>query len=685
MLSKLQNATSAFVRAAAEHAIDWHPWGAEAFAKARELNRPVLLDIGASWCHWCHVMDSECYKNEEVARAISERYVAVRVDVDERPDVDARYQKAVLQITGVSGWPLTAFLTSAGDVYYGGTYFSLRAQGSQPGFLQILTWASELYKSGPEKRAAEGLRLRETLSARSGPRAAPNLNFTETLSAFGSSLLDSADRRFGGFVASAKFLYPHALGFLLESSKDHNNTFARDFVGFTLDRMLAGGVYDRLGGGFHRYALDDHFEIPHFEKLLAPNAEMLSILARAGAALESKCLIDAAAQTAEYLIQTLQLPGGGFAASQDAGAEGRGGEYYLWTKDEIHNSAGADLAPWADYYFQLDNTGNFSERAGAHVLCQKAPVEMAAKRFRADAATAEANYQKILELLRNAKKTRAAPAVDTAFIPAWNALAANALIEAARLADRPEWIAPAERAINRIINEHGNEYINSNEVVVRRGGATALLIDTISFAESCISLFEARGEAPWIERAELFITKTVLTFWDSKRRAFFDQSTGSAVAPGGDWKYYPFDDSPHASGNAIALRCISRFLLYSNNSQFAEIVTELSGTAAVQLQQLEPLNACAAARALRSASGGGLKVIISGGDAASRAVFTKAAAKFGTPAVEVHDAAATTVAIRELIESAPSATGTVALICRSNACEHPVFDVNDFLERLSTS
>lgn len=679
MLSKLQNASSAFVRSAAEHAIDWYPWGAEAFAAARELGRPVLLDIGASWCHWCHVMDSECYKNAEAARAIADRYIAVRVDCDERPDVDARYQKAVLQITGLSGWPLTAFLTPGGDVYYGGTYFSLRAQGSQPGFLQILTWASELYKSGPEKRAAEGLRLRETLSARSGPRSAANLNFTETLATFGSNVLDSADRRFGGFVASAKFLFPHALGFLLESAKDNNNTFARDFVKFTLERMLAGGVCDRLGGGFHRYALDDQFEIPHFEKLLAPNAEMLSILARAGAALDSTQFTNIASQTADYFIQTLQLPGGGFASSQDAGVEGHGGEYYLWTKEEIHNSVGAELAPWADYYFQLDNTGNFSERAGAHVLCQKAPADMAAKRFRTDAAAAEVNYQKILDLLRNAKKTRAAPSVDAAFMPAWNALAANAMIETARLAGRPDLIAPAERAVERILNE----YIDSRGLVVRKGAAPALLIDTISLAESCILLFEARGEAAWLECAESFITKTILTFWDSARRAFFDQSTGTAVAPGADWKYYPFDDSPHASGNAIALRCISRFILYSNNSQFSEIVTDLSGTIAVQLQQLEPMNACAAARALRFASSGGRKVIVTGTSAHERTILTKTAASLGIPTVEIFDAATTTLEIQSLLAGSAGGPKSAALVCGPSSCERPAFDVTDLIERLS--
>jgi uncharacterized protein YyaL (SSP411 family) len=316
------------LRAAADQAVDWFPWGEEAFARARELARPVLLDIGASWCHFCHVMDAECYRDPEIASYLNGNYVAVRVDADERPDLDARYQSAVAQLTGSSGWPLTAFLAPDGTVYFGGTYFSRRPSGGRPGFLQILTWARELYQSSPESRLDDGRRLRESLAARTGWSAGGAADAQGAIDRAASDLVDQVDRRNGGFGEFPKFLNAGGIDLLLRVGARRGNIVARDAALFTLAAMSRGKIRDRARGGFHRYAVDERWENPHFEKLLPNQAEMLAVLARGFAAIDPNDparravrpeLEAAARDTARFLLESLEdREGGGFFASTSA-------------------------------------------------------------------------------------------------------------------------------------------------------------------------------------------------------------------------------------------------------------------------------------------------------------------------------------------------------------------------------
>jgi hypothetical protein len=590
--SRLTNSTSAYLRAASHHPVDWRPWGVEAFEEARDRGLPVLLGIGASWCHYCHVMDEECYQNSEVARLIEERYVPVRLDRDAHPEIDARYQAAVHQITGLSGWPLTAFLTPDGDVFYGGTSFSLRPSGSRPGFIQILTWASELYKSGPAKRVDEGRRLRASLVAGSRS-AAPHVEIRDALDAYHGSLVDSADRRNGGFGEVAKFPFPHALGFLLDRSRASSEPFAREFVRFTLQRMLEGGLFDRVGGGFHRYTIDDRFESPHFEKLLAPNADLLALYAQGAVDFEQAEFRRAAEATARWMLDSMQLPDGGFAASQDAGGAGDVGNYYVWTRDEVAAAVGPMLAPFADYIFQLDAVGNIAEKPGSHVLCMRVPLENAGRTFGIDTATATRHYESVIAALAAARQARSAPRIDFGFEPAWNAVAAAALTRAGSLLGHPDWTDAAERVARRLVAGVGSRGL------VERPDRAPLLQDSAAAAQAFVLLGECGRGSHWFDSAASLLKSIFREFADDSPGGLRDIPTRNAARIEGEWRREPWDDSMHASGNALVLSATTGVLTHRPDAVLGEACERLAMTATARLRQLEPTECAAAAVALQ--------------------------------------------------------------------------------------
>lgn len=687
MTNRLARETSAYLRAAADHPVDWYPWGSEAFERARELARPIVVDIGASWCHYCHKMDEECYKNPEIARILNEKFISIRVDADRRPDVDARFQSAVLQITGLSGWPLTVFLASDGGVFYGGTYFPLRAEGSRPSFIQILTWASELYKSGPEKRIEEGRRLRESLAARSSARGAENTNISEILQKFAADLLDSADRRNGGFGDSPKFLYPNALDFLFIAGDVYKNTAARDFVKFTLSRMTGGGVYDLLGGGFHRYAVDERFEIPHFEKLLAQNAEMLMILARAAARFEDEGFLESARATAMYILETLQLPNGGFAASENSSAGAAEGDYYTFTREEIHGVAGPELARVADLLYQLDAVGNFSERAGHHTLVRRATASMIGRKLNISPVEAGGLMQQLEKKLRAARERRPKPSVDATIIPAWNALAANALLQYCDAfeiftktsggADILKMREAAERAVDVILK-------NNNSAPAP--GGVALLADFAAAAESCILLFEQSGDARRLRDAEKLLLQIVELFWNERAEAFNDRHSPMNEPAGAAWTVTPFEDSHHASGNALALRALSRFLNHCDVTNLQNYKKTLERTFVKALSPIEPLAAAGAAAALARSHFLNKRVVVAGSDPVARRALAQAARLFVNCAVV--EAAADAVNLSpDLIPFAEQASlstqSSTAFICIGGACLPPIHDAAELARLVS--
>ena len=355
--NRLGAATSAYLQSAAHQPIHWYPWGDEAFESARTQDRPVLLDIGAVWCHWCHVMDGESYENPELAEFLNEHFVCIKVDRDERPDVDARYQRAVQALTRQGGWPLTAFLTPAGEVFYGGTYFPPDGAHGRPGFRAVLESVLDAYRSrrGQVQSQAEAVRRVVSDDLNEAAPGEPSLQMLEDAVAQMAKVFDPVN---GGFGRSPKFPHPGAMTLLLHRWSDRPGEPARSILDRTLLGMARGGVYDQLGGGFHRYSVDAEWIVPHFEKMSYDNSELLKAYADAFALFGTEEYAAAARGIVRWVREVMSDPAGGYAASQDAdvGLEDDG-DYFTWTQDEAAAALSPEELEVAAAYYDIGTAG----------------------------------------------------------------------------------------------------------------------------------------------------------------------------------------------------------------------------------------------------------------------------------------------------------------------------------------
>lgn len=676
MPHRLADSTSAYLRSAADHQVDWHPWGDEAFARARALERPILLDIGASWCRACHEMDRECYRDPSVADFVNERYVAIRVDRDERPDVDDRYQAAVAQLTGLSGWPLTAFLTPEATLYFGGTSFPLRPRGSSPGFLQILTWASELYRSSPESRLEEGRRLRQSLAGRWGwARSGAQAPAPRSLAEAAADLLEAYDRRHGGFGDEPKFPLPNVLEVLLRAGRDPSQTLARTALAHTLSVLTRGALHDRLGGGFHRYAVDAAFTEPHFEKLLCTQAELLRVLARAARAGFAEIARDphltweierAARGTVRFLLETLgDSESGVFGASQASPEDG--GAALLWSPKEIEAAAGPELAAFASHLF-----GTALEGGGAP-LAQAVPLELAARRAKLAPESVRAAVDALEKRLTAARAARMRPPVDRTVVPAWNGLAITALLEASQFLGEPDWAAAAHRALAALDATH----VSPDGSVRRSHVAVSFLVDAVAVALASIHAYERGADGVHLDRAEAILRRTVATHWDASAAAFADGSPDGAAPKEGAFPIFPFEDGLHASGNALALRALSRFLVHRKNAAFDAVADALAITVSRARGTFDPLSLAGAWVALDDHSRRPPRVMIVGRDPAARRRFVSVALNGTLEPIVLEAESAASLADDLPPVSSGAGKDAVAFLCDRGVCAAPFLDPAD--------
>jgi uncharacterized protein len=435
MANHLARETSPYLLQHAENPVDWHPWGEHALTLAREGNKPILLSIGYSACHWCHVMAHESFEDAQIAALMNELFINIKVDREERPDLDQIYQSAHQMLTGrPGGWPLTMFLTPDGTPFFGGTYFPKSARHSLPAFPDLCRQVADIYKRRPEEVAVQNRSLREMLNG-TLPRSPVKVSLDGTPIGIGRDfLLRNFDSRFGGFGGAPKFPHASDLAFLLRRAQAGDGR-AREAVLSTLTRMAEGGLYDQLGGGFCRYSVDERWEIPHFEKMLYDNGQLLGLYSDAWQLSRAPLFARVVAETIAWMLREMQVPGGGFASSLDADSEGEEGRYYVWDRDEIRALVGEKEWPLARDHWGLDGPANF-ERSHWHL--------------HAVAEVAPANEQRIAAVrsrLLAHRETRIHPGRDDKALTAWNALAIEGLARAARVFDRPDWLAAARSAL----------------------------------------------------------------------------------------------------------------------------------------------------------------------------------------------------------------------------------------------
>ncbi|MFD9126891.1 thioredoxin domain-containing protein [Kitasatospora sp. NPDC059571] len=518
MPNRLADATSPYLLQHADNPVDWWPWGPEAFAEARRRGVPVLLSVGYAACHWCHVMAHESFEDDTLAGYANEHFVAVKVDREERPDVDAVYMEAVQAATGQGGWPMTVFLTPDKEPFYFGTYFPPEPRHGMPGFRQVLEGVTAAWRDRREEVAEVAGRIRADLAERAavygaGTGAVPPPGAADLHQAL-TGLARTFDEKRGGFGGAPKFPPSMALEFLLRHHARTGSGAALEMAGRTLDAMARGGIYDQLGGGYARYAVDADWVVPHFEKMLYDNALLLRVHLHHWRATGDAQSRRVALETADFLLRELRTPEGAFASALDADsldpATGRSAEgaYYAWTPEQLTAVLGAEDGALAVELFEV--TGTFEH--GSSVL-----------QLLRDPADPEA-HQRIRTRLLAARAERPAPARDDKVVAAWNGLVIAALAETGALLDRPDLVEAAERAADLLIAVHltadGRLLRTSRDG--RPGPNAGVLEDYADLAEGLLALYAVTGESAWLELAGGLLDTVLARFTDPATGALYD-------------------------------------------------------------------------------------------------------------------------------------------------------------------
>ncbi|MEA2209911.1 MAG: uncharacterized protein QOF54_2388 [Solirubrobacteraceae bacterium] len=566
MTNALAEETSPYLRQHRENPVDWLPWGDRAIARAVAEDKPLLVSIGYSSCHWCHVMERESFEDARTAALMNEEFVCVKVDREERPDVDALYMEAVQSMTGQGGWPLNVFLTPEQLPFYGGTYFPPQARQGLPAWTQVLQAIAEAWAERREEVRAGGERLRERLSG--GALLAPSSEpITEaSLDAAVAKLRESFDGRDGGFGGAPKFPHASVLEFLLLRGE-------REMTRDTLRAMAGGGIHDQIGGGFSRYSVDRAWTVPHFEKMLYDNALLARAYLHGWQALGVRRLLDVCLSTLEWALREMRGPEGGFYSALDADSEGVEGRFYVWTLSQLRDVLGAD-AEAAISWFGATEQGNFSDphhpEPGLNVLQDRSWGDPAI-------APDDETLRRIRERLLAARSQRTRPGLDDKRLTSWNALMISALAETgAHLRDAaPEAVDPAlaaelldaaracaEFVLSDLRDEHGRLLRTYNDGHAKIG---AYLEDHAFLLEAMLVMFEATCEERWFQQAIALADDLIARFADERHGGFY--STASDQAPL-IARRKDLEDAPIPSGAASAANGLLRLAQLTGDEDY---------------------------------------------------------------------------------------------------------------------
>ena len=547
-MNRLGSARSAYLRSAAHQPVHWHPWGEEAFAQAERDDRPILLDIGAVWCHWCHVMDRESYEDPALAEFLNGHFVCIKVDRDERPDVDSRYQRAVQAFTGQGGWPLTAFLTPGGEVFFGGTYFPPENQHGRPGFRAVLESVFRAFREKREQLADQAGAVRQVLAG-AMDETAPGPLDPAIISAGVQSMFRAYDAKHGGFGSAPKFPHPAAIQLLLHRWSDAPSPGIREMIDGTLVAMAAGGIHDQLGGGFHRYSTDAGWVVPHFEKMSYDNSELLRVYLHAWSTFGAPAYEAAAAGVVRWVREVLADPDGGYGASQDAdvGLEDDG-DYFTWTVEEAEAVLSREEMDVAAMRYDIGTAGEMHHHPGKNVLFLAESLERIGEQLKLPLERVRALNAGATGKLREARQVRQAPAVDRTQYTSWNAMMAGALLEAGVVLNDTWARDHALRTLERIRNDASEP----DAVAHVAEGPAGMLEDQVETANAALDAWEATGNPAWLEWAVGLMERVHREYWDSRGGGYFDLALGKTGAGLLPTPAKPVQDAPTPSANGVA-------------------------------------------------------------------------------------------------------------------------------------
>ncbi len=589
MPNRLAAESSPYLLQHANNPVDWYPWGDEAWARARAEDKPVLISIGYAACHWCHVMERESFEDDQIAAIQNDLVVSIKVDREERPDVDEIYMDAQQMLHGHGGWPLNVFCTPDGRPFFGGTYFPPQRRTGMPGWTDVLQGVTRAFREQRQQVEQQATELTRHLNLRvelAGEELSESPAQTRARAA--DALLQSADRTHGGFGGAPKFPQPYYLQLLVQQALDpsaSNRNDARRQLALTLRQMAQGGIYDQLAGGFHRYAVDAVWLVPHFEKMLYDNALLIPLYLDAHrltnpqsdlppsagdmpkAEEEHSLFARIARETADYLLNDLQTPDGAFYASTDADSEGVEGKYFVWTRDELHELLDQQDAEIACRFWGVDVGGNWE---GNTILTAAQSPQDVARWLDRPLVDVEASIDRSRRALLHHRAQRIPPATDTKIIAAWNGMAIDALAKAGAVLDEPRFTDAAARAATFILSQMRTDDGRLLRIhAAGRASIEAFVEDYAALADGMISLYETTGDETWFSAARDIADDMIERFWDHDGGGFF------TVGRGGEQliaQRKPAQDGATPSGNALAARALARLYALTAEGRYADLI-----------------------------------------------------------------------------------------------------------------
>jgi uncharacterized protein len=733
-LNSLARASSAYLRSAMHQPIQWHEWGAEAFAAARQANKPMLLDIGAVWCHWCHVMDRESYDDPAIAAIVNEHFIAVKVDRDERPDIDSRYQAAVQAVSGQGGWPLTAFLTPDGKPFYGGTYFPPSDGYGRPSFRRVLLSIANAYKEKNGDVVEQAKMVESTIAQSESFAGKDGRVSAAVIAAIRTSAFRMFDPQHGGFGQAPKFPHPSALDLLIEryarssgaslrpaeGGRPHMDTAnadnqLRELIITTLEHMANGGVYDQLAGGFHRYSVDERWVVPHFEKMCYDNSELLKNYVHGYEATGEEFFADVARDIIRWMDEWLSdRERGGFYASQDADINmDDDGDYFTWTLDEARAVLTEEEAQVAALHYDINEVGEMHHNPAKNVLYVRASVEEIARRLTLPEERVNALLASAKKKMYAARLQRPTPYVDKTVYVGWNSLCVSAYLEAAKVLGLAEARRFALRSLDRVLAEawkgeradpgggpfdsHSGQVratqpglllhvVSYSDLAASHREVAGLLDDYAFTALACLDAYEATADLSYFKFARAITDAMIARFYDATSGGFFDSEPAAEGTSLGvlATRRKPLQDSPTPAGNPMAAIALARLHHYTGDAGYRDKAEETLETFAGVAEQFGIFAASYGIAVVHLLESPVQVVVIAGdGDEGSAARLQAAAvAAFAFNKSTLRLAAHQTVrenlppALAETIPNLPSSDSgkSFAVLCSGSTCQPPIFD-----------
>jgi uncharacterized protein YyaL (SSP411 family) len=553
--------TSPYLLQHAHNPVDWHSWNETALQKAKAENKPIFLSIGYSSCHWCHVMEHESFENEAIAKILNEHFVSIKVDREERPDLDEIYMTSVQMMTGSGGWPMSVFLTPDLKPFYGGTYFPPDDRYGRPGFKSLLLHLAKVWKENPTDLLEFSNTLTQEIQKNSAPltKSEGTLLSKDIFLKAQKVLRKNFDAQEGGFGAAPKFPPSQSLAFLLRQFLRTGDDSLLHMATFTLDKMADGGLCDQLGGGFHRYSVDALWLVPHFEKMLYDNALLAEVYLEAYQVTDNPRYAEIASEIFEYILRDMQDPQGGFHSAEDADSEKEEGKFYIWTESEILEILDPENAKLFCKFYNIEPNGNFTSHekyhAGKNILHRSTNIAEAAQSWKNSESAFQQKLKQCHEKLFNVRSKRIRPFKDDKVLTSWNALMIGSLAKGGAILEKPKYLEAAKKAANFIRNT-----MTKNGKLLRtyrqgKAHSQAYLEDYAYFLSALLDLYESDFDLQWLHTAERLSDQMIALFWDEQDHSFFftSQEHTNLIA-----RTKPSHDGAIPSPTAVATQALLR-------------------------------------------------------------------------------------------------------------------------------